>query len=328
MRLWTRTILGVTAATLAACGGDDAPTTTGQSMDAVEVEEATELDAGVNEPPQIERITLRPQNPRPGERVTAKVQASDPDGDSVRFSYVWRVNGQRVGDGPSIHTQGYPKGTVLELRVTPDDGKNEGLVETEQLRIGNQPPVMVGVVIEPLGEVTVLNDIVASPRATDPDGDELEYDFEWTINGESADSDEAILPKDEFERGDEIALSVTADDGSDESEPLESQAFQVLNAPPRITSSPGGFEDDGSFRYQVAVSDPDGDRRLRYRLLEAPEGMKMDLLKGLLSWTPDDSQTGRHPVVVEVDDTSGGKITQSFEVRVEFEGGTPADQAE
>ena len=56
--------------------------------------------------------------------------------------------------------------------------------------------------------------------------------------------------------------------------------------------------------------------------------MAIDLLKGMSSWTPADSQTRNHPVVIEVDDMAGGKVTQSFDVQVAFEGSAPANQAE
>ena len=93
-----------------------------------------------------------------------------------------------------------------------------------------------------------------------------------------------------------------------------------------ITSAPGGFGGDGAFRYQVAAEDPDGDRRMRYRLLEAPPGMSVDVLFGMVTWTPTESQAGSYPVVIEVDDMEGGKSTQGFEVHVAFDGGMPANQ--
>lgn len=328
MRLWTRSILGVTAVALAACGAEDEPMATGKPMAAAPVADPARAGDGPNQPPVIERISLSPRNPRPGERIRARVEAHDPDGDAVHLRYEWRVRGERVGDGPSLHPEGHPKGTVIELRVEPHDGDLEGAIETATVQIGNQPPVMVGIVLEPLGEVSVNHDVVASPRAIDPDGDALEFRYAWTINGEPGPGDEAVLPKEAFERGDRITLTVTADDGRDESEPLESQPFEVVNAAPAITSTPGGFGDDGAFRYQVAVSDPDGDRRLRYRLLEAPEGMTVDLLKGTVVWTPAESQTGSHPVVIEVDDMAGGRATQSFQVQVAFDGSPPANAAD
>ena len=47
MRPWGRTILGVTSAALAACGGSDEPKTTGLPMRTVEVEQP-QADAGEN----------------------------------------------------------------------------------------------------------------------------------------------------------------------------------------------------------------------------------------------------------------------------------------
>ncbi len=324
MRPWGRTILGVTSAALAACGGSDEPKTTGLPMRTVEVEQP-QADAGENRPPAIESLSLSPQQPRPGELVRSSIRASDPDGDRVFFTYDWRVDGQRAGDGPNLHVEGR-RGTLIELRVVPNDGQIEGPVETASVRAGNQPPILLGVVLEPLGEVSVNHDIAANPKANDPDGDDLVFRYAWAVNGDRVGGDDAVLSKEKFKRGDSITLRVVAYDGRDESEPLQSDPFQVENARPAITSAPGSFDGDGTFRYQVAVSDPDGDRHLRYRLLEAPSGMAMDLLDGMITWTPADSQAGRHPVVIEVDDRAGGKATQSFDVSVAFDGGTPANQ--
>ena len=85
-----------------------------------------------------------------------------------------------------------------------------------------------------------------------------------------------------------------------------------------ITSQPAGLDGSGSFRYQLAVDDPDGDRRLRYRLAQGPEGMRIDSIYGGMTWTPGESQAGKHHVVVEVDDNAGGVATQAFDLEIEF----------
>jgi hypothetical protein len=312
-------------ATLVACGGDDEPKATGQPMQNAQAEQQ-QAGAGPNRPPAIERITLRPERPRPGETIRSTIRASDPDGDPVRFSYHWQVGGERAGEGSDLRVKNLPRGTLIQLRVVPNDGQVEGPAKTVSVNTGNQPPVLLGVVLEPLGMVTVNHDVVAAPRARDPEDDDLRYRYTWTVNGNPVGGDDAVLPKSEFKRGDEITLRVVAFDGTDESEPLQSDPFVVANASPVITSAPGGFGGDDAFRYQVAAEDPDGDRRLRYRLLEAPPGMAMDLLYGMLTWTPAESQAGSHPVVVEVDDMAGGKATQRFEVSVAFENSPPANQ--
>ena len=87
---------------------------------------------------------------------------------------------------------------------------------------------------------------------------------------------------------------------------------------PRIASSPPAhFDEDGVFRYQVVVDDPD-DSSFRFQLLEGPDGMDVDLFDGKLSWAPQESQGGRHSVKVQVKDRKGATVTQTFAVEVDF----------
>ena len=116
-------------------------------------------------------------------------------------------------------------------------------------------------------------------------------------------------------------------DGDGPSPALLSDAITVVNAPPRIVSVPSVFDDDGVFRYALKIEDLDGDRMFRYRLEEAPLGMKVDQVRGLVSWRPREDQAGVHPVRVTVDDRAGGVASQRFDVQVEFASGVPASAA-
>ena len=138
---------------------------------------------------------------------------------------------------------------------------------------------------------------------------------------------ESTLSRRHFRRGDRIQLEALASDGDDESEPLRGPEIQVVNSPPRIVSTPEKIDEDGTFRYAVAVEDADDDRRLRYRLLEGPTGMTLNWLSGKLSWAPSEDQEGTHPVEIEVDDLAGGKDTQRFEIEVGLEEPAPPPAA-
>jgi hypothetical protein len=308
------------AVLLAACGSDEEPLAMGAPMGAgPEAQEQAVLAAGSgNQPPVIESVVLRPREPRAGEELKAQVRFSDPDGDRVTLAYRWTVTGRRVKAGPSLHIEKLPKGARIEVEVVASDGHGESEPMADSVGVGNQPPVVLGVVLEPLGEVTVAQEVAASPRASDPDGDGLEFQYTWWVNGKPADVDGPMLPKGSFRRGDTIELSVVATDGRDESEPLRSQAIEVVNAAPRITSRPGSFDDEGAFRYELAVEDADGDRRHRYHLVEGPEGMLIDAFQGVVSWEPQENQAGAHSVVLEVKDRAGGSDRQSFALNVEF----------
>ena len=128
--------------------------------------------------------------------------------------------------------------------------------------------------------------------------------------------DEASLDTSKLRRGDMVKVRVVATDGIDESNAIESPPIRVANAPPKITSTPGGLDRDGKFRYTVEAVDPDGDRTLRYRLVKGPDGMTMDSMTGLVQWKPSATQTGKQAVEVAVDDLQGGTTSQRFELTV------------
>jgi hypothetical protein len=191
----------------------------------------------------------------------------------------------------------------------------------------NQAPEIVGILIEPFGEVTVRHDIVAKPQAKDINGDPIEFHYTWRVNGVRSFTDGNSLPSREFRRGDWIDLSVVATDGRASSEPLASKPFEVTNAAPVITSSPGGFDSEGALVYQIEVEDPDDDG-FQYRLIEGPDGMQLDGATGQLTWTPTQRQVGTHRTKIEVVDPKGGKAWQSFDFEMDLVSGvSPAAPA-
>jgi subtilisin family serine protease len=89
-----------------------------------------------------------------------------------------------------------------------------------------------------------------------------------------------------------------------------------LGSPPTITSTPVTTATEGSlYLYQVAASDPEG-TAIAFSLDTAPGGMTVGPATGFVTWTPDGTQVGAHPVVVRATDGSGLASTQSFTVIV------------
>lgn len=324
--------LGLIALLLTACGSEEpGPKTTGLSMSESAEAAATVPAASTaarsdrsNIAPIIEEVAIRPSTPRPGERVTAVVTASDPDGDPVKLTYRWYNDGQPLPQtGPELMLEGVSKGSEIGVTVTAHDGFEPGLDAEATVYVVNQSPILRGVVFEPLGEVSRAHDVTASPRSFDPDGDEVEYRYAWRVNGEELFNDSDSLSTRDFKRGDEIVLSVTADDGQDQSKPLVSDPITVVNAPPTITSDPSGFDGE-RFVYRVDARDPDGDRTLRYHLVQGPDGMQIDVQSGLVTWNPRSDQAGEHRVEIRVEDQKGGSDRQGFELSLGFE---PAEES-
>lgn len=295
--------------------GDAEPAPTGAPM-AVEKAAAPSPSPTA---PRIRTVTLDPERPQPGQRIQATVEPVDAEG--LRYEYEWRVDGNRTGEsGASFHVEGAAgKGSEVEVEVVAVDAENRRSPPVvASARIGNSPPILHGVMIEPLGEINAGSDVTAVPKASDPDGDELSFEYRWDVNGETVDTSGATLAAEHYARGDQVVVTVIASDGEMESEELQSDPIDVANAAPRIVSTPGGFDDEGRFRYEVKAEDADGDASFRYRLLEGPPGMEFDLASGAVEWAPRQDQAGRHPVEIEVKDLHGGRATQSFVMELDF----------
>ena len=75
------------------------------------------------------------------------------------------------------------------------------------------------------------------------------------------------------------------------------------------------LEPNRQFTYQINATDAeDGD--FSFRLLESPNGMKIDPETGLITWNPSLSQTGSHWVEVAASDEHGGIARQRFELEI------------
>ena len=100
--------VAIGAVLLLACGGEETPQRRGPDMAPTTTGTA---GSGENQPPAIEWVRLDPSDPVPGDRVVAKIKASDPEGDSIEFGFVWTVGGRRVpGGGPAITLPAVPRG--------------------------------------------------------------------------------------------------------------------------------------------------------------------------------------------------------------------------
>lgn len=312
-----------------ACGGgNEAPAPIAAASDTPPANANATTDA--NRAPQMDRVAFEPEAPRAGQRVVARAEASDPDGDAIRYVYSWRLDDEemRRSEG-SFDIPQEAKGARLEVSVIAHDGQLESPPRAMDVDVMNNPPEMVDLLVEPAAGVSVSSEIVASPRAVDADGDVIEFEYTWLVNRKRVEEWSPTLTRKHFERGDSIEVEVRAGDGEHDSEALRSPAILVENSLPVVTSTPSGFDDSGSFRYTPVVEDADGDRRIRFSLARAPEGMQIDWLKGTLSWEPTEEQAGKHEIELVVDDNAGGVVSQNFVLDVEFsdEESTPAAAA-
>ena len=252
-----------------------------------------------------------------GQSVRAIVEAVDPDGDGVRLGYVWSVDGESVqANGAKLDlTRQMRRGAEIEVRVTASDGHAESEPFVATTQIGNRPPRISNLTIQPAGRITAAGPITAIATGVDPDGDPISYEYTWTVNGSTSDERGPVFPDTELKRGDIVEVSVIARDEQGESEPIASPRIEVMNAAPVIRTQPDVTGAESVFTYQVAAEDADGDA-LRYGLGKVPEGMTVLAESGEVSWTPREDQAGAHAVEIWVEDPQGARATQRFELTI------------
>jgi hypothetical protein len=317
---WVQGATAIAGLALAiACGGGEPDPTQAPSF------EAPSVSDGDNRAPVVRALRIDPAEPAMGGRVRAIASGSDPDGDPVRMRYRWQIDGRTVpGEEREIELVGASKGSTVEVLATPSDGKVEGETARAEVVVVDRPPTLTGVGVDPSSKVSPGDPVTAVAQAHDPDGDRLTFEYAWQVNDEPVSGRGNLFSSEGLAQGDKIRVVVVASDGANRSTPMTSIEVTVGSAHPEITSSPPGMEAGDVFRYPVVAKDPDGDRRLRYSLAEAPEGMRINEIYGEIVWKPRRDQAGVHPVAVMVEDSSGLMTTQKFSITVSTGDAVPA----
>jgi hypothetical protein len=326
--------LGAALAFAMACGDEATDLDPSRSMAAggerarASAPDAPDAPAG-NRPPTIEDLSLSPATPISEGWIEARVNASDPDGGLVQFLLTWKLNGRVLAEGArtSIQLPVLERGDRVELSVRANDGTLESEPRTVSARFENRAPEITFLYVTPQNKRIRSGDVLtAVPEASDPDNDHLEYSYRWRVNGVDSGEERQFETK-KLRRGDKITVVVVANDGSLESSPRELAPIVLENSAPVIKQLPVLEHQGATLTYQFEAEDAEGDRNLRFFLKDAPDGMEIDPLSGLLSWRPSAEQTGKHLVKVGVKDSEGDASLFEWEVAVNASA-PPAERAE
>jgi hypothetical protein len=225
-----------------------------------------------------------------------------------RSGIVWLVNDTIVKQGtePTLCSDQYSRDDVVTVRVGTVDQGAEASV-----KIINSPPKVVNISSTP-AEIYAGTDVTVSAVAEDPDGDDVDFSYQWLINGvENPELTEAVLPGSAFTKGDNIQVQIIPNDFFVDGPVYESYAMLVPNAAPRIVSEPPQGISSLEYTYQVAASDPD-DSSFTFSLAEAPEGMTIDESSGLIEWSLIEATPGDHTIAILVRDPEGAEAAQEY----------------
>ena len=293
---WLLTLCALLTSMLAACG----ESREGGQTQSVPPSGVSGAATAVKEDVQL---LITPERPTSADCLTVVTLGVAGNG-----GYRWHVNDRQINGENASRLCGdfYRRGDRVTVAIGAGDSSVRATVT-----IANAPPRITGISATP-DQVFADSDIQVVPVAEDRDGDPVEFRYQWLVNGQAQPFlTESRLSADHINKGDTIQVRITPFDGIDEGPVYESYAMTIPNAPPRIESTPPQQFEALAYSYQVKAVDVDGDP-LSWRLDKAPQGMTIDPVSGLVSWSPQGVAPGAYPVRIVVRDPEGAEAFQEF----------------
>jgi len=219
--------------------------------------------------PTIDSITIDDSEPDRNAPITFTANGvSDADDDEVTLDIWWLVNGRGVSKDESLDPAYFVRGDEIGLSVTPSDGFTTGdTLIADNVTVVNAPPVVVE---SALNVDPIYTDSVLMPvnEVVDNDGDPITLTYEWQVNGSVVGDETGMLDGTNtegsgFDKGDTVAYTLTANDGTEDGTPYSSGAITVANKPPEYpdVSLPTPILEDTDIHCALAEEpvDADGD---------------------------------------------------------------------
>lgn len=183
------------------------------------------------------------------------------------------------------------------------DNDGNGLFDCDDLACAgapecapNQPPSAPEVVLDPASPTTEDTiRCVIETASVDPEGDDVEYAWSWTLDGNAIDSAATAIDPDQTVRGDVWMCTVVPTDALGAAGPGASAVAEVVNAPPTrpdISIQPGEPQVTDDLRCVVTTNstDADGDPvsySFRWLRNGGETGVTQDLVPTQLTQTGD-----------------------------------------
>jgi hypothetical protein len=216
-----------------------------------------------NTPPDFAAAIISPKPVTKNDTVTCIGEDwFDEDGDPETYLTAWFINGDLVGEESSQSLNDYTRGDQVYCTLTAFDGLEEGNTErSETLTIQNASPVVDSVIIGPEDPINGTLIEAEITGITDVDGDEVDLDYVWLVNGKDV-SHRSYLIGDDLVRGQTVQLEITPSDPSTMGSPVLSNTLNVVNTPPIVLTldlSPTAPTTNTSIKAQTTTTDPDKD---------------------------------------------------------------------
>lgn len=143
-------------------------------------------------PPSVDGATVSPADPTTQDALTCiPGEVSEPDGDEVTLRFAWTIDGEIVAGQTSdtLAASFTTRGDDVACIVTPHDADGDGdPAVAPPVTVVNSLPTAPVVAVTP-GSATPGSELTCSvvTPSDDPDGDPVDYAYQWTLDGEVLD---------------------------------------------------------------------------------------------------------------------------------------------
>ncbi|TMC77361.1 MAG: hypothetical protein E6J15_03970 [Chloroflexi bacterium] len=180
----------------------------------------------VNTPP-VAGVALTPAAPTTNAVVSAAATASDADGDQLRYSFTWRVNGavrktwsgSNPTDSLDLGLAGNgSRGDAIVVELVVSDGTADSDLALATTSVADSAPTVT--VSLNTTTPTAKSLLVATAVSSDADGDPVTFTYAWQINKKVKQTTTTTATTSVFDlagrvnNGDVVTVTVTATDGT------------------------------------------------------------------------------------------------------------------
>ena len=254
----------------------------------------------INRAPVISSEPVTASNENQDYKYTLVV--NDPDGDSLQYELLDGPVGMSINQAGLIEWKPTFEQSGDYLVILKVSDQSLSVQQTFTLTVNNINRVPV-ISSEPVTVSNENQDYKYTLVASDPDGDSLQYELLEGPVGMSINQAGLIEWKPTFEQSGDYLVTLKVSDQNLSVQQTFTLTVNNINRAPEVSSIDNQLiNENESFTYQIAASDPDGDQ-LSYQISPQLEGLVLDEA-GLISWQPTFDQSGQYDLAIVVADDS------------------------
>ena len=267
---------------------------------------------------------------QPGERYDFRPQASDANGDRLRFSVAGAPSWAKF-DGKTGRLYGSPStrnlGAAYGINLCVADGRLTACLPRFTLTVAAGASPTIGGVPSTSGRESEL--YVFEPVASDPDGDALRFSIVnkpgWATFTSSTGLLSGIPPLGSAGTYSNITISVSDGQTSSSLAPFSIAIATAPNQPPSIWGVPPPSVEAGKpYSFRPSASDPENNP-LKFNVAGLPSWATFDTGTGTLSGTPSAASAGKYSnIVISVSDGKAAASLAPFAIDVTATNRPPA----